>query len=208
MVQAAEGALEEITNNLQRVRELALESANATNNAADRDTLDGEVQQRLEDVNRIARQTDFNGLKILDGSRAGCGYRSGRMWAIPLRSILIPVFAGSDRRAGGGGLALKCAAFTNGELDTPATITLGVDGDDLRGIAREAGATIENMVATIENAEVAGRTSVAVKNGALRLRVSDEIARGSADLATVFDGPPKTINKSGSLHGAGISSED
>ena len=79
MVQTAEGALEEITNNLQRVRELALQSANATNNAADRDTLDDEVQQRLEDMNRIACQTDFNGLKILDGSRASSGYRSGRM---------------------------------------------------------------------------------------------------------------------------------
>ena len=70
------------------------------------------------------------------------------------------------------------------------------------------GATIENMVATIEDAEVAGRTSVSVKDGALRLRISDEIAFGGADLATVFDGPPKTINKSGSLHGAGISSVD
>ena len=68
LAQTAEGALAEITSNLQRIRELAVQSVNATNSATDRAALDQEVQQRLAEVQRVASQTTFNGQKILDGS--------------------------------------------------------------------------------------------------------------------------------------------
>ncbi|MFL1464653.1 flagellin [Marinobacter sp. HN1S83] len=66
--QTAEGALDEITANLQRIRELAVQSANASNSNSDRDALNQEVQQRVSEINRIAGQTSFNGLRVLDGS--------------------------------------------------------------------------------------------------------------------------------------------
>lgn len=68
LAQTAEGALDEITANLQRIRELAVQSANASNSTSDRAALNAEVQERIEEVNRIAGQTSFNGLKVLDGS--------------------------------------------------------------------------------------------------------------------------------------------
>jgi len=68
LAQTAEGALDEITANFQRIRELAVQSANASNSPSDREALNAEVQQRIEEVNRIAGQTSFNGLKVLDGS--------------------------------------------------------------------------------------------------------------------------------------------
>ena len=68
LAQTAEGALNEVTNNLQRIRELAVQSANATNSASDREALDDEVQQRISEIDRIATQTAFNGLKVLDGT--------------------------------------------------------------------------------------------------------------------------------------------
>ena len=68
LAQTAEGAMDEITNNLQRIRELAVQSANATNSISDRQALNQEVQQRIEEINRIAAQTSFNGLKVLDGT--------------------------------------------------------------------------------------------------------------------------------------------
>jgi flagellin len=68
LAQTAEGALDEITNNLQRVRELAVQSANASNSASDREALNDEVQQRIAEIDRISGQTAFNGLKVLDGS--------------------------------------------------------------------------------------------------------------------------------------------
>ena len=66
--QTAESALGELTNNLQRIRELAVQSANATNSASDRAALDQEVQQRVSEIDRIATQTSFNGRKVLDGT--------------------------------------------------------------------------------------------------------------------------------------------
>jgi flagellin len=68
LAQTAEGALDEVTNNLQRIRELAVQSANATNSTSDRQALNQEVQQRVAEINRIASQTSFNGLKVLDGT--------------------------------------------------------------------------------------------------------------------------------------------
>lgn len=75
--QTADGALTELTNNLQRIRELAVEAANATNSASDRTALDQEVQQRLSEVNRIATQTSFNGQKILDGTFGTAKFQIG-----------------------------------------------------------------------------------------------------------------------------------
>jgi len=75
--QTAEGALGEIGNNLQRIRELAVQSANATNSSSDRAALDLEVQQRLAEVDRIASQTSFNGQKILDGTFGTANFQVG-----------------------------------------------------------------------------------------------------------------------------------
>jgi len=66
--QVAEGALGEAANALQRIRELAVQSANATNSGSDRKALQAEVSQLVEEIDRIASETEFNGLRILDGS--------------------------------------------------------------------------------------------------------------------------------------------
>ncbi|MEG3192960.1 flagellin [Lysobacter sp. D1-1-M9] len=66
--QTAEGAMGEIGNNLQRIRELAVQSRNATNSATDREALNKEAQQLKAEINRVAGQTAFNGVKLLDGS--------------------------------------------------------------------------------------------------------------------------------------------
>jgi flagellin len=68
LAQVAEGALEEVSNILQRVRELSIQSANATNSASDRKALDLEVRQLTAELNRIAKSAEFNGQKILDGT--------------------------------------------------------------------------------------------------------------------------------------------
>ena len=66
--QTAEGALQEVTALLQRIRELAVQSANDTNTSSDRQSLQDEVVQLQAEVNRIADTTSFNGRKLLDGS--------------------------------------------------------------------------------------------------------------------------------------------
>lgn len=77
LAQTGEGALAEITNNLQRIRELAVQSANSTNSASDREALNQEVEQRLAEIERVASQTSFNGQKILDGSFGTAAFQVG-----------------------------------------------------------------------------------------------------------------------------------
>ena len=77
LAQTGESALDEITNNLQRIRELAVQSANASNSASDRQALNLEVQQRLDEISRIGSQTSFNGQKILDGSFGTATFQVG-----------------------------------------------------------------------------------------------------------------------------------
>ena len=77
MAQTGEGALAEIGNNLQRIRELAVQAANVTNSASDRAALDLEVQQRLAEIDRTASQTSFNGQKILNGEIGSATFQVG-----------------------------------------------------------------------------------------------------------------------------------
>ncbi|MRT04024.1 FliC/FljB family flagellin [Ewingella americana] len=68
--QTAEGALSEINNNLQRVRDLTVQAQNSSNSASDIDSIQSEVNQRMEEINRVTKQTDFNGIKVLDNRTA------------------------------------------------------------------------------------------------------------------------------------------
>jgi flagellin len=77
LAQTGEGALAEITNNLQRIRELAVQAANSTNSASDREALNQEVEQRLAEIERVASQTSFNGQKILDGTFGTAAFQVG-----------------------------------------------------------------------------------------------------------------------------------
>jgi|TARA_R100000501_G_scaffold13151_3_gene23994 flagellin len=77
MAQTAEGALGEVTNILQRVRELAVQSASGTLSADDRVSLQSETDLLLEEVNNIAKTTNFNGLKLLDGSASDVKLQTG-----------------------------------------------------------------------------------------------------------------------------------
>ncbi len=77
LAQTAEGALQETTNILQRMRELAVQSANDTNSSADRDSLQAEVSQLQSEIDRIATTTEFNGKNLLDGTLSNAIFHVG-----------------------------------------------------------------------------------------------------------------------------------
>jgi len=77
LAQTAEGALGKVGDMLQRMRELAVQASNATNNQTDRDALNAEVQALKEEVGRVAGQTSFNGTKLLDGTFASQQFQVG-----------------------------------------------------------------------------------------------------------------------------------
>ena len=74
LVQTAEGALQETQNMLQRMNELAVQAATGTNEELDRTALAKEFEQLKREINDVAEQTNFNNMKILDGSLSYKGY--------------------------------------------------------------------------------------------------------------------------------------
>ncbi|MES1948669.1 protein FliC2 [Salinisphaera sp. C84B14] len=69
LAQTTEGALNQINDNLQRVRELGVQAANGTNSQSDLQSIQNEITQRLGEIDRVSEQTAFNGTKVLDGSK-------------------------------------------------------------------------------------------------------------------------------------------
>jgi len=77
LLQTAEGSLQSTGDILQRVRELSVQSANATNSAGDRKAIQAEVGQLLSEADRISQTSEFNGLKLLDGSFGSASFQVG-----------------------------------------------------------------------------------------------------------------------------------
>jgi flagellin len=133
--QTGEGALNELTANLQRVRELAVQSANSTNSSSDRAALNQEVQQRLAEIDRIATQTSFNGQKILDGSfgnaRFQVGANVGETINLDLNTSMRRGDIGSVAKATSVDLSTVFTAGTEAADGAAATYTTGaIAGND------------------------------------------------------------------------------
>ncbi len=77
LVQVGEGALNEVSNILVRLRELAIQSANGSSSTADKNTIKEEFDSLVNEVNRIAQSTEFNGIKLLDGSATSVTFQVG-----------------------------------------------------------------------------------------------------------------------------------
>jgi flagellin len=77
LAQTASGALQEVVNDLQTMRDLAVQSLNATNSTTDRQDLDAQFQQLKADIDSVATQTQFNGVNLLDGTFQGASFQVG-----------------------------------------------------------------------------------------------------------------------------------
>ena len=161
--QTAEGALGEIGNALQRIRELAVQSANDTNSPSDRQAINKEVNALIAEINRIAGSTQFNGQNILDGTMSELVFQVGAN-----RGQAISV-TGVDARGAQLGATVATGATVNTEgLTYPANITVQGVAIDL-----SSAASLDDVVAAI-NASY-GSTGVqavradSVETGALSL---------------------------------------
>ena len=122
LAQTAEGAMQESTNILQRMRELSVQSANASNSAEDRSALQAEVNQLQNEMNRIASTTTFNGLKILDGSFAAQKFQVG---ANANQTISVSIGSMSADDLGRSAINAINEAAQNGTGASAAAATLG-----------------------------------------------------------------------------------
>jgi len=165
LTQTAEGALQQSTAILQRIRQLAVQSANATNSASDRQSLNSEVNQLTSELSRIANTTTFNGLKILDGTYQGQQFQVGAnanetigvsiqgARAQDLQNNSITLASGT---AGSGlGESTAAAANTAAASNGVAAQTLTIAGSaGSAGVAIGAGASAYTIAASV-NAQTA-----------------------------------------------------
>jgi flagellin len=159
LAQTAEGALDEITNNLQRIRDLAVQSANATNSASDRAALDQEVQQRLAEVERISTQTAFNGLKVLDGT---FGEQQFQVGANAGETIGVDLSQGT-RREQIGALATMTGTDVTGALSV-GDLKIQVGSGPSVAVGASDSGSAASIVQAIKDANVSGLTSVSATN--------------------------------------------
>jgi len=140
--QTAEGGLGNATDNLQRIRELAVQAANDTNTVSDREALNNEAQQLISEVRRIANSTQFNGQNVLDGSAPTLTFQVG---ANQNQTISV---TGVDARAE----VLGARVSTSGSIDrTAIDATIAADDIVLNGVAVDlsglaAGDSLDNVV--------------------------------------------------------------
>lgn len=173
--QTSEAALAEITSNLQRIRELAVQSTNATNSTSDRAALDLEVQQRIAEVDRISSQTSFNGRKVLDGTFGTANFQVGANVGETIGVNL----SNSTRSASIGQIAQAKSSteVTTANLTGTGTIAVGLDAAVTIGLAtagQAAGQTVGSAYAkarAVNIAGVSGLTATASNN--IRLQIAD-----------------------------------
>lgn len=135
LAQTAEGALGEISNNLQRIRELSVQSANATNTASDRAALQNEVTQLLSEIDRVAQNTSFNGVKLIDGSFTAQSFQVGSNGTANDTIQIASLASARTTQLGGVG------ATTSATVTSTATTT-ALNAGDLTLNGQQVGASV------------------------------------------------------------------
>ena len=136
LAQTTEGALNEINTNLQRIRELTVQSSNGANSVADKASIQAEITQRLDEIDRTSSQTDFNGTKVLSAStgplKIQVGAQDGETISIDLQEISKSALKldgfnvdgkGSMANAVATAAGLKAADFTAATAATDGTVS-------------------------------------------------------------------------------------
>ena len=156
-VQTAEGALNEVSSILVRLRELAIQSSNGSVSGQDKDTLNEEFTSLVAEVNRIGSSTEFNGIKLLDGSsssvdfQVGFGTTSGiDTLAVNLSPALSTSLSLQSLDIGSGGTTTT--ALNN--IDSAINAISSLRGS-LGAIQNRLGSTINNLAIQVENLSAA-----------------------------------------------------
>ena len=196
LAQVAEGSLTEIGNNLQRIRELAVQSSNASNSASDRAALNAEVKQLTAEIDRVAKQADFNGTKLLDGTFSSqlfqVGANAGQAIAIDkvvdARAQTLGGVTFANTYAGTAlGVDAAAADTTYSQLQISVTPTGGsATTVDIGAFDVKAGQSITQAAAAAINNKL-GETGVyaEVKAGVINLTS----VKGGQEFALAFGGP-------------------
>ena len=188
LVQTAEGALGEVSGNLIRMRELAVEAANGTLNLADRASLDSEFQALNDEIERVADQTEFNGISLLNSASTvsiQVGVDSGQTIDITTADL-------QTTALGTAGLDVTLSANAStalGALDAAidAVVTqrgaFGASQNRLQSAMRSIATNSENLAGAesrIRDVDVASETAELTKNRILQQAAASVLAQANS----------------------------
>ncbi|WP_238337489.1 flagellin N-terminal helical domain-containing protein [Arsenophonus endosymbiont of Aphis craccivora] len=157
LAQTAEGSLSQVNDNLQAIRNLAVQASNGTNSNKDIATLQAEVAQRIEEIGRIINQAEFNGNKTLDtngtimlqtganhGEQIGVNVTATTIATLDIKDIDLNVFAATASSGTAATVQYNSTAATAAGLDADLTFT----GNTATGVLDAAKVTITNSGAS------------------------------------------------------------
>ena len=194
LVQTAEGATSEVTSNLTRLRELAVQASNGTLNTGDRAALNEEFQALTTEIERVANQTTFNGINILDGSQSSSGIdiqvgtESGEVINVGVNDLNISALG---LVSGSVSFDVTTVSLASAAIDTIDaaidTVTsfrgdLGAIQNRLESAARSISSTSENLSAAesrIRDLDIAKETANLTKNSILQQAAVSVLAQAN-----------------------------
>ncbi len=191
LAQTAEGALSEVTNNLQRIRELAVQSANATNSAEDREALDAEVQTLIAEIDRVAGAATFNGVQLLNSNSTlsfQVGANSGD--TVDVDTVDVNAVISGDVLTVGGAETLMDDVDTALQSVNAARADFGAVQNRFESIVRSLQTAAENLSASrsrIMDADFAAETAALTRAQILQ-------QAGVAMLAQANAAPQSVLN--------------
>ena len=223
--QTAEGALGSIGNNLQRMRELAVQSANSTNSAGDRAALQQEVSQLAAEIDRVATQTQFNGLNLLDGSFSAqqfqVGANAGQTITISsinsARTSALGQFQGFQLTGQTIGTASDTAAaksVTVGGVTTSLgtiandakALAAAINSSGVAGLSATANATSVAAGTSTDNASASGNATVTVNGVAITVAgVDGNLAQNRANVVAALNAQSSVTGVVATDTGSGVS---
>lgn len=187
LTQTAEGAMQEVTDMLQRMRELSLQAVHGVNSDADRASLDAEVQALKAEIDRVAGSTTFNNMNILDGSYNASfqiGYNAGETLSLALSAIDT-----SSLGLNVGGSTTEAASGTNVLISNRLVDTFKFDANLDASYSATAGGAIYSFGTDAGSADAAGKSFAAgdIKINGQELAAFDATTLASAGGDDIFD---------------------
>lgn len=185
LAQTAEGALDEVTNGLQRMRTLAVQAANDTNSSSDRQSIQLEIDQIVSEINRIGGTTQFNGKNLLDGSNKEFSFQIGAN-------------SGQQLSVKMGDMRASALGQQPGAVQTVGT-RVALSGDTVGNIGVSSGGSTSSSGVAVASGDV----TLSVNGGAQNVDIA--LARYGGDI-TQRSGAELTTT-SGTYYGAGVAKD-
>ena len=157
LVQTAEGALNEVSSILTRLRELSIQSSNGSVSGQDKDTLNEEFKSLVSEVNRIGRSTEFSGIKLLDGSASAVSFQVGFGTTSGIDTLSVSLSAALSTSLSLNSLDIGSAGATTTAITNidAAINTVSALRGSLGAAQNRLGSTINNLAITVENLSAA-----------------------------------------------------